>query len=181
MTNPRFDWQDPLALDDELTSDERLVRDAARAYAQGQLQPRVIEANRQEHFDPAILREMGEVGLLGATIQGYGCAGVSNVAYGLIARELERVDSAYRSAISVQSSLVMYPIHAYGTDEQKDRFLPRLATGELIGCFGLTEPEAGSDPGAMRTRAKAVVAHNSAKGAPTTMPVRCESHHVVHR
>ena len=154
MTNPRFDWQDPLALDDELTSDERLVRDAARDYAQGQLQPRVIEANRQEHFDPAILREMGEVGLLGATIQGYGCAGVSSVAYGLIARELERVDSAYRSAISVQSSLVMHPIHAYGTDEQKDRYLPRLATGELIGCFGLTEPEAGSDPGAMRTRAK---------------------------
>jgi len=116
----------------------------------------VIESNRTEHFDPGILKEMGEVGLLGATIQGYGCAGVSAVAYGLIARELERVDSAYRSAISVQSSLVMHPIHAYGTDAQKDRYLPRLATGELIGCFGLTEPEAGSDPGAMRTRARPV-------------------------
>jgi len=156
MSHPRFDWQDPLGLEDELTPDERMVRDAARDYAQGQLQPRVIEANRQEHFDPAILREMGEVGLLGATIQGYGCAGVSSVAYGLIARELERVDSAYRSAISVQSSLVMHPIHAYGTDAQKDRYLPKLATGEFIGCFGLTEPEAGSDPGAMRTRAKPV-------------------------
>ena len=156
MSSKNFDWQDPLALDDELTVDERQVRDAARAYAQGQLQPRVIEANRAEHFDPAVMREMGEVGLLGATIEGYGCAGVSSVAYGLIAREIERVDSAYRSAISVQSSLVMHPIHAYGTDAQKDRFLPKLATGELVGCFGLTEPEGGSDPGAMRTRAKAV-------------------------
>ena len=154
MTKPTFDWQDPLALDDELTPDERLVRDAARDYAQGQLAPRVIEANRTESFDPAILREMGELGMLGATIHGYGCAGVSAVAYGLMAREVERVDSAYRSAISVQSSLVMHPIHAYGTDEQKGRYLPRLATGELVGCFGLTEPEAGSDPGAMRTRAK---------------------------
>ncbi len=154
MSQSPYDWQDPLALNDELTADERLVRDAARDYAQGRLQPRVIEANRQEHFDLAILREMGEVGLLGATIQGYGCAGVSSVAYGLIAREVERVDSAYRSAISVQSSLVMHPIHAYGTEAQKDRYLPKLATGEFIGCFGLTEPGAGSDPGAMRTRAK---------------------------
>ncbi len=156
MAKVTFDWQDPLDLDGELTPDERLVRDAARDYAEGRLQPRVIESNRTEHFDPGILKEMGEVGLLGATIQGYGCAGVSAVAYGLIARELERVDSAYRSAISVQSSLVMHPIHAYGTDAQKDRYLPRLATGELIGCFGLTEPEAGSDPGAMRTRARPV-------------------------
>ena len=156
MAKVTFDWQDPLDLDGELTPDERLVRDAARDYAEGRLQPRVIESNRTEHFDPGILKEMGEVGLLGATIQGYGCAGVSAVGYGLIARELERVDSAYRSAISVQSSLVMHPIHAYGTDAQKDRYLPRLATGELIGCFGLTEPEAGSDPGAMRTRARPV-------------------------
>ena len=156
MSGKGFDWQDPLALDDELTPDERQVRDAARAYAQGRLQPRVIEANRSEQFDRAIIREMGEVGLLGATIEGYGCAGVSSVAYGLIAREIERVDSAYRSAISVQSSLVMHPIHAYGTDDQKDRYLPRPATGESIGCFGLTEPEAGSDPGAMRTRARPV-------------------------
>ncbi|MDH4021838.1 MAG: acyl-CoA dehydrogenase [Gammaproteobacteria bacterium] len=156
MSSSSFDWQDPFALDGELTGDEHQVRDAARAYAQGQLQPRVIEANRTEHFDPAVMREMGELGLLGATIEGYGCAGVSSVAYGLIAREIERVDSAYRSAISVQSSLVMHPIHAYGTDAQKDRYLPKLATGESIGCFGLTEPEAGSDPGAMRTRAKPV-------------------------
>ena len=156
MSPLRFDWQDPLALEDELTSDERMVRDAARDYAQGSLQPRVIEANREGDFDPVILREMGEVGLLGPTIQGYGCAGVSAVAYGLIAREVERVDSAYRSALSVQSSLVMHPIYTYGTDAQRARYLPRLATGELIGCFGLTEPEAGSDPGAMRTRAKTV-------------------------
>ena len=158
MSSPRFDWQDPLALEGELTADERMIRDAAHAYAQGQLQPRVLEANRHEHFDPAILLEMGQLGLLGATIQGYGCAGVSSVAYGLIARELERVDSAYRSAISVQSSLVMHPIHAYGSDAQKDRYLPKLATGQLIGCFGLTEPEAGSDPGALRTRARTVMA-----------------------
>ena len=156
MSSKKFDWQDPLSLDDELTEEERQVRDAARAYAQGQLQPRVVEANRTEHFDPAVLREMGELGLLGATIEGYGCAGVSSVAYGLIAREIERVDSAYRSAISVQSSLVMHPIHAYGSEAQRDHYLPKLATGELIGCFGLTEPEAGSDPGAMRTRAKPV-------------------------
>jgi glutaryl-CoA dehydrogenase len=156
MSSRSFDWQDPFSLDDELTGDEHQIRDAARAYAQGRLQPRVIEANRAEHFDPAVMRELGEVGLLGPTIEGYGCAGVSSVAYGLIAREIERVDSAYRSAISVQSSLVMHPIHAYGTDAQKDCYLPKLATGESIGCFGLTEPEAGSDPGAMRTRAKPV-------------------------
>ena len=167
MSTPRFDWQDPLALEGEFTADERMIRDAAHAYAQGQLQPRVLEANRQEHFDPAILVEMGQLGLLGATIQGYGCAGVSSVAYGLIARELERVDSAYRSAISVQSSLVMHPIHAYGTDAQKDRYLPKLATGELIGCFGLTEPEAGSDPGALRTRAKPVKGGYSLTGTKT--------------
>jgi glutaryl-CoA dehydrogenase len=156
MSNPRFDWQDPFDLDAQLTAEERMVRDAAREYAQGQLQPRVIEAYRQEHFDPAVMREMGQLGLLGATLRGYGCAGVSSVAYGLVTREIERVDSAYRSAISVQSSLVMHPIHAYGSEEQKQRWLPQLATGDLIGCFGLTEPEAGSDPGSMRTRARAV-------------------------
>ena len=167
MSRVTFDWQDPLGIEAELTSDERLVRDAAREYAQDRLLPAVTVAARDEDFDPAILREMGTLGLLGATIEGYGCAGVSSVAYGLVARELERVDSAYRSAISVQSSLVMHPIHAYGTDEQRDRYLPRLATGELIGCFGLTEPEAGSDPGSLRTRAKRVPGGFSLTGTKT--------------
>jgi glutaryl-CoA dehydrogenase len=151
---PDFDWQDPLRLEDELGEDERLIRDSARAYAKAKLMPRILKANRNEHFDPKIMREMGEQGLLGATLKGYGGAGVSSVAYGLIAREIERVDSGYRSAMSVQSSLVMHPIDAYGTETQKKKFLPKLATGELIGCFGLTEPDAGSDPGAMKTRAK---------------------------
>ena len=151
-----FAWEDPLRFDDLLSGDERQVRDLARDYAQDRLMPRIIEANRSETFDHAILREMGALGFLGCTIEGYGCAGMSYVAYGLIAREIERVDSGYRSALSVQSSLVMYPIFAYGTDEQRERFLPRLATGELIGCFGLTEPDHGSDAGALESRARAV-------------------------
>jgi glutaryl-CoA dehydrogenase len=151
---PEFDWQDPLRLADELSDDERMILETARAYAQEKLMPRVIEANRHETFDPAIMREMGELGLLGAMLEGYGCAGVNYVSYGLIAREVERVDSGYRSAMSVQSSLVMYPIHTFGSEEQKQKFLPKLATGEFIGCFGLTEPDGGSDPGAMKTRAK---------------------------
>ena len=148
-----FDWSDALLLEEQLTQDERLVRDAARAYCQDKLLPRVILANREERFDRAILNEMGELGMLGSTIHGYGCSGVNHVCYGLIAREVERIDSGYRSAMSVQSSLVMYPILAYGSQAQRDRYLPRLATGEWVGCFGLTEPDHGSDPGSMKTRA----------------------------
>ncbi len=153
-TKPVFQWQDPFLLDQQLTDDERLVRDSAHAYCQGRLQPRILEANRHETFDRAILNEMGEMGFLGSTIEGYGCAGVNHVSYGLIAREIERVDSGYRSVMSVQSSLVMHPIHAYGTEEQCQRWLPKLATGELVGCFGLTEPNYGSDAGALITRAR---------------------------
>jgi len=149
-----FDWRDPLNLESQLTEDERLIRDTFRSYCQEQLMPRVTLANRNEVFHKEIMSEMGQLGVLGPTIQGYGCAGVSSVAYGLLAREVERVDSSYRSAFSVQSSLVMFPIDAFGTEEQKDRFLPRLARGELIGCFGLTEPNHGSDPAGMETRAK---------------------------
>jgi glutaryl-CoA dehydrogenase len=152
----RFTWEDPLLLDPELTDDERMIRDAAHAYCQEKLQTRVLEANRHEIFHREIMSEMGEMGMLGCTIEGYGCAGVSHVAYGLLAREVERVDSGYRSAMSVQSSLVMHPIYAYGTDEQKERFLPRLATGEIVGCFGLTEPDHGSDPAGMKSRATKV-------------------------
>jgi glutaryl-CoA dehydrogenase len=148
-----FEWSDPLLLEDELSQEERMVRDAARAYCHDKLAPRVIQANREERFDRSILNEMGELGLLGSTIRGYGCAGVNHVCYGLIAREVERIDSAYRSAMSVQSSLVMHPIEAYGTQPQRDRYLPKLATGESVGCFGLTEPDHGSDPGSMKTRA----------------------------
>ena len=151
-----INWQDPLNLDAELTEDERLVRDAARAFARDRLLPGIVEANRHEKFDPEIMRDMGAQGLLGSTIQGYGCAGVSHVAYGLVAREVEAVDSGYRSALSVQSSLVMHPIHAFGSEAMKEKYLPRLATGELIGCFGLTEPDHGSDPGSMKTRATKV-------------------------
>jgi glutaryl-CoA dehydrogenase len=151
---PVFKWDDPLLIDEELSGEERLVRDTARDYARERLMPRVIEANRHERFDREIMSELGELGLLGPTIDGYGCAGASYVAYGLIAREVERVDSGYRSAMSVQSSLVMFPIHAYGSEAQRERYLPRLASGELIGCFGLTEPDAGSDPGGMKTRAR---------------------------
>jgi glutaryl-CoA dehydrogenase len=151
-----FDWQDPLLLDGLLAEEERMVRDAARDYCQDKLMPRILEANRREIFDPEILAEMGALGFLGATLQGYGCAGVNYVCYGLLAREVERVDSGYRSAMSVQSSLVMHPIHAYGTDAQREKYLPGLASGESIGCFGLTEPDAGSDPGGMKTRARKV-------------------------
>jgi glutaryl-CoA dehydrogenase len=150
----RFQWEDPLLLEDQLTEDERMVRDSARAYAQDKLMSRVIEGNRHERFHREIMTEMGELGLLGPTIDGYGCAGVGYVSYGLIAREVERVDSGYRSAMSVQSSLVMHPIHTYGTEEQRQKYLPKLATGEWIGCFGLTEPDAGSDPMSMKTRAR---------------------------
>jgi glutaryl-CoA dehydrogenase len=153
---PVFDWRDPLLLRDELTEEERMVQETAYQYAQEQLLPRVTEAFRNEYTDPEIFREMGELGLLGATIDGYGCVNMGYVSYGLIAREVERVDSGYRSMMSVQSSLVMYPIYAYGTEAQKEKFLPKLATGELIGCFGLTEPNHGSDPGSMTTRAKKV-------------------------
>ncbi len=151
-----FQWDDPFRLDEQLSEDERMVRDSARDYCQDKLMPRIVKANRHEIFHREILTEMGALGLLGATIQGYGCAGVNNVCYGLIAREIERVDSSYRSAMSVQSSLVMYPIYAYGTDEQREKYLPRLATGETVGCFGLTEPDHGSDPGSMITRARKV-------------------------
>jgi glutaryl-CoA dehydrogenase len=155
MTNEAvFSWNDPLLLDAELTEEERLVRDSARDYAREKLMPRVLTANREERFDREIMTELGALGMLGPTIDGYGCAGVSYVAYGLIAREIERVDSGYRSAASVQSSLVMFPIHAYGSEAQRQKYLPRLATGELVGCFGLTEPNAGSDPGGMQTRAR---------------------------
>jgi len=149
-----FDWKDPLNLESQLTEDERLIRDSFRAYCQDKLMPRVMLANRNEVFHKEIMQEMGDLGVLGPTIQGYGCAGVSSVAYGLLAREVERVDSGYRSAFSVQSSLVMFPIDEFGTTEQKDRYLPKLARGELIGCFGLTEPNHGSDPAGMETRAK---------------------------
>ncbi|MCW8087636.1 acyl-CoA dehydrogenase [Sabulicella glaciei] len=151
-----FQWEDALLLDEQLTEDERMIRDAARAFCQDRLMPGVLMANRTETFDRSIMNAFGEQGFLGATLEGYGCAGVSYVAYGLMAREVERVDSGYRSAFSVQSSLVMYPIHAYGSEAQKQKFLPKLRTGEWVGCFGLTEPDAGSDPSSMRTRAKKV-------------------------
>lgn len=151
----RFDWDDPLRLNGQLSEEERMLRDAARAYAQEKLQPRVIRAFAEEETDPAIFREMGQMGLLGVTIpEEYGGLGASYVAYGLVAREIERVDSGYRSMMSVQSSLVMYPIHAYGTEAQRRKYLPKLASGEWIGCFGLTEPDAGSDPASLKTVAK---------------------------
>ncbi|XP_068676420.1 glutaryl-CoA dehydrogenase, mitochondrial-like isoform X1 [Montipora foliosa] len=150
----KFNWQDPLSLESCLTDEEIMVRDQFRDYCQDKLMPRILMANRKEDFDKSIITEMGSLGILGCTIQGYGCAGVSSVAYGLIARECERVDSSYRSAMSVQSSLVMHPINAYGTEEQKQKYLPKLARGELIGCFGLTEPNHGSDPSGMETKAK---------------------------
>ena len=151
----RFDWQDPFRMEDQLSEDERMMRDAARSYAQEKLQPRVIAAYRDEATDPAIFREMGAMGLLGITVpEQYGGLGGSYVAYGLVAREVERVDSGYRSMMSVQSSLVMYPIYAYGTEAQRMKYLPKLSTGEFIGCFGLTEPDAGSDPAGMKTVAR---------------------------
>lgn len=157
MSKPQFNWEDPLFLDDQLTEEERMVRDSARDYCQSKLMTRILEANRHENFDRAIMSELGEMGLLGATLpEEYGGAGVSHVAYGLIAREVERVDSGYRSAMSVQSSLVMHPIYAYGSEEQRKKYLPKLASGEWVGCFGLTEPDHGSDPGGMLTRAEKV-------------------------
>src|SRR3954451_6974163 len=154
--NPVFDWADPLLVEDMLREEERLGRDSVRAYCQEKLFPRVLTANREERFDREIMNEMGELGFLGSTIEGYGCAGASYTSYGLIAREVERVDSGYRSAMSVQSSLVMYPIWDFGTEAQRQKYLPKLATGEWVGCFGLTEPDHGSDPGSMVTRARAV-------------------------
>ncbi len=154
-TNSTYRWDDPFIIENQLNEDERLVRDTARDYAQDKLMPRILEANRNEYFDPAIMTEMGAVGLLGSTLpQVYGCAGVNHVSYGLAAREIERVDSSYRSVMSVQSSLTMHPIYEYGTEDQRKKYLPKLATGELIGCFGLTEPDFGSDAGGLKSRAE---------------------------
>jgi glutaryl-CoA dehydrogenase len=169
MANPskkaQFVWEDPLLLSAQLTEEERMVRDAAHSYAQEKLLPRITQAFRHETSDPSIFREMGELGLLGTTIEGYGCAGLNYVCYGLIAREVESVDSGYRSMMSVQSSLVMYPIYTYGSEAQREKYLPKLATGEWIGCFGLTEPNHGSDPGSMETRAKTVAGGYKLHGA----------------
>ncbi|RUS22545.1 Gcdh protein, partial [Endogone sp. FLAS-F59071] len=172
----KYDWTDPLNLNSLLTEEEIIVKEAAHQYCQEKLLPRVLNAYRNEVFDRDILNEMGEMGFLGSTIQGYGCAGVSSVAYGLTAREVERVDSGYRSAMSVQSSLVMHPINAYGTDVQKEKYLPRLAKGELVGCFGLTEPNHGSDPAGMETvarkdEARGVYVLNGSKTWITNSPI----------
>src|SRR5215218_10746179 len=157
LTEAAFDWQDPLDLESDLTEEERMVRDTARDYAQEKLFPGVLTAYREERFDREMVTEMGELGLLGPTIpEEYGGSGLGDVAYGLISREIERVDSGYRSMMSVQSSLVMYPIYAYGTEAQRRKYLPKLATGEMLGCFGLTEPDHGSDPGSMVTKAEKV-------------------------
>ncbi len=169
-----LNYEDPLLLDTQLTDEERMVRDSTRAYARDKLMSRILEANRHEKFDKKIMREMGELGLFGATIKGYGCAGVSHVAYGLICKEVEWVDSGYRSALSVQSALVMHPIYTWGSEAQKEKYLPKLATGELIGCFGLTEPDHGSDPGSMITRAektKGGFTLNGAKNWITNSPI----------
>ncbi len=160
-----FNWEDPLLLDDELAEDERLVRDTVREYCRNELLPRVRDANRHERFDREIMNEMVALGMLGSTIEGYGCAGLNYVCYGLAAREVEAIDSGYRSAMSVQSSLVMHPINAYGTEAQREKYLPKLASGEWVGCFGLTEPDHGSDPGGMKTRAKSVDGGYSVTGA----------------
>jgi glutaryl-CoA dehydrogenase len=162
---PVFDWQDPLLLDDALTEEERMLRDSARDFCQEKLMPRVLMANRHERFDREIMTEMGALGLLGPTIHGYGCAGVNYVSYGLVAREVERIDSGYRSAMSVQSSLVMYPIYDFGSEAQRQKYLPKLASGEWVGCFGLTEPDHGSDPSSMVTRARKVDGGFLLKGA----------------
>ena len=163
--NVPFNWADPFSMEEQLSEEERLVRDTAKQYSQEKLLPRVREAYQKEETDPEIFREMGALGLLGSTIEGYGCAGVNYVCYGLMAREVEAVDSGYRSMMSVQSSLVMHPINTFGTEEQKQKYLPKLATGEFIGCFGLTEPDHGSDPGSMITRAKSVAGGFSLTGA----------------
>jgi len=164
----QFDWRSPFRLDEQLTADERMIRDTAHDYAQAQLMPRILMANREGTFDRQIMREMGELGLLGATLPSqYGGSEVGYVSYGLVAREVERVDSGYRSAMSVQSSLVMHPIYSYGSDEQRSKYLPKLATGEFVGCFGLTEPNHGSDPGGMETRAVAVDGGYKLTGAKT--------------
>ncbi|MBO0735100.1 MAG: acyl-CoA dehydrogenase [Alphaproteobacteria bacterium] len=164
-STPAFDWTDPLRLDELLSEEERMVRESARAYSQEKLFPRVLTANRHERFDREIMNEMGALGFLGSVIEGYGCAGVNYISYGLIAREVERVDSGYRSALSVQSSLVMYPIYRFGNEEQRRKYLPRLASGEWVGCFGLTEPDHGSDPGGMTSRARAVAGGYRLRGA----------------
>ena len=165
-SRPLFVWDDPLLLDDQLSEEERMVRDTARDYAQEKLMPRILLANRNETFDRDVFTEMGALGLLGSTLEEkYGCAGLNHVCYGLVAREVERVDSGYRSMMSVQSSLVMHPIHAYGTEEQREKYLPRLATAEIIGAFGLTEPDHGSDAGGMRTRAVKASGGYRLKGA----------------
>ena len=156
LTGGHFAWDDPLALDTLLSEDERLVRDSARAFAQERLMPRILDANRHETFDVSVMRELGEMGFLGATLKGYGCAGIGYVAFGLVARELERVDTSFRSACAAQSSLAMTPIYAYGTEAQRQKYLPKMAKGELLGCFGLTEPDHGSDPGSMASRARKV-------------------------
>lgn len=167
MSRAPFNWQDPLLLDAQLTAEATSLRDAVRRFCREQLMPGVREAYRDERSDRQVMRQMGELGMLGASLEGYGCPGVSHVSYGLIAREVERVDSGYRSAMSVQSSLVMYPIHAYGSEAQKQKYLSRMASGECIGCFGLTEPDHGSDPGGMTTRARKVGGGYCLTGAKT--------------
>ena len=156
LSGGHFQWDDPLLLESQLTDEEKMIRDSARQYAQEKLAPRIRDWNRNETFDPVVMREMGALGFLGAPLEGYGCAGIGYVAYGLIMRELERVDTAFRSACGVQSGLSMTPIYAYGTEEQRQKYLPKMVTGELLGCFGLTEPDHGSDPGSMKTRARSV-------------------------
>jgi len=165
LARPSFRWEDPLLFEEQLNDEERMVRDSARAYCQDKLMPRVLLAHRQERFDREVFAEMGALGFLGSTLEGYGCAGVNHVCYGLIAREIERVDSGYRSMMSVQSSLTMYPIHAYGTEAQRQKYLPRLASGEFLGAFGLTEPDFGSDAGSMISRARKVDGGYLLKGA----------------
>lgn len=167
LDNISFNWQDPFLMDEQLNEEERMVRDTAKQYAQDKLLPRVREAYRNEETDPEIFREMGALGLLGSVIEGYGCAGMSYVCYGLIAREIESVDSGYRSMMSVQTSLVMHPINTFGTEEQKEKYLPKLASGEYVGCFGLTEPDHGSDPGSMNTRARKVKSGYRLSGSKT--------------
>ena len=165
LARPSFRWEDPLLFEEQLNDEERMVRDSARAYCQDKLMPRVLLAHRQERFDREVFAEMGALGFLGSTLEGYGCAGVNHVCYGLIAREIERVDSGYRSMMSVQSSLTMYPIHTYGTEAQRQKYLPRLASGEFLGAFGLTEPDFGSDAGSMISRARKVDGGYLLKGA----------------